>query len=144
MLTTKEYSILRLLSEGFTYNEVCFRLKITGSCLHAHTNNIRRKTGIKDTKSKSECERYLMAAPRTPRHGPTSAQTTVLRMILQGMTYKAIAKELKLSVGTVMNSASQGRKRIPGLPEAHHTETSIREYLSTRENGQPFSLDPML
>lgn len=135
-LTHREKHVLLMLSKGHNYNTIAQELKISRACLYQHTNNLRKKTGIKDTLDPKECSLYLNDFK--PSNDPvlTPAQIKTLRSLLFGKSYAQVAKEFGLSIGTIMNTASQARQRVrlanyPGgtSGSAQRADKELRDYV---------------
>lgn len=146
-LTHREKHVLLMLSQGHNYNAIAEKLKITHSCLYQHTNHLRKKTGIKDTSDPKECAQYLHGFKPVPDSVLTPAQTQILRyVILKGRSYRQVAEDLGLSIGTVMNTVSQGRQRFKyrwldgPSRSAQNAEKALGDYLNSLDrmpNGDP-------
>ncbi len=132
-LTTTEASIAKWLARGKTLPQVANGLAITMGTLRVHLSHIRTKTGIDDL-SPFLLSQYLqqsfLADPRElllPR--ATEKQLEVLGMLCQGISHKEIAAALNMSIGTAMNHASQGCKRLGITGQGFARATAIRKAL---------------
>lgn len=145
-LTPREIDILLLLSKAHNSAFISQKMGIARSCVYQHISNLRRKTGIQNLDDPREVNQYLNDPDHPPLdpHGPTRAQLRVLRRLAQGMSYRDIATELKLSLGTVMNTASQARKRAGLTPAAQRRALDAQRYLDKLERPPaPLYADPM-
>jgi len=143
-LTNRELRILSLLAQGQTYNQVKERLAITTiENVHVTCYNIRKKTGIRQTRDPNECRAYMeKVAPDTVRRafhlsalpaedGLTEGQAHVLRLIAAGRTYKQIATFFGTTSQSVQNLACRACKRA-GIRSAGWNRTHyIREWVKT-------------
>lgn len=135
-LTRTENTILNLLAEGASYLQIANYLKTNTSCIHAHTNNIRRKTGIRNTKDKLECLRFVGRHMPKDLSGPTATQRKVLQMLSHGVRYSEIARKLQISIGTAMNHASQACQRAGITQGQGRRQEAIEQWLRTHPENQ--------
>ncbi len=135
-LTTTEKRLLVLLAQGFPYHELRQSIGCTLSCLHTHLANLRRKTGITNTKDRRECKAFFDGFVEAQREKhlpgqPTRSQMAVLRLFAEGRTHQQIATQLGLTVGTTMNAVSQGKIRA-GLKGC--SRERLVEWLERQDN----------
>jgi DNA-binding CsgD family transcriptional regulator len=122
-LSPRESAILSSLAAGNGYLATRQALGINGSTLHIHCYNIRKKTGIADTRSPAQCAAWkagkpIEALPTVPRALPTPAQSEVLRLSALGKSNGEIAALLNIHPATVANHKCQGKKRLASDPWA--------------------------
>ncbi len=97
--------------------------------LHCICGNIRKKTGISNTKDPVECrqwERDNRYTPKQVEKGPTAQQLQILQLIAEDFTYDQIAQKMGLAKQSILNLASQARKRAKLSNTLRRT---VREYL---------------
>lgn len=111
-LTPRQMHVLLLLSKGYNYAAIAEQIGISNEAVHTHAFNLRMRTHI-NIHDMEACKKalgelkYIRAQDK-----PTPAQMQVLQRVAKGQSHASIAKELKLSIGTVMNAASLGMKRL--------------------------------
>jgi predicted DNA-binding protein YlxM (UPF0122 family) len=133
MLTAQQKSILKLLSQGYSYTEIAQRVGIKQECLHTHCFQIREKTGIVNTKNSAECRKYWTEVlPLKERRFPDPHMTGPTKSQLEAMSLKAgsysvaqMASTLGICNQAVHNHISLGCKRAKCRTDAR----SIREWL---------------
>lgn len=114
-LPKKQQLILQRLALGHPYSRICADLGLTQACLHTHTNQIRRKTGILNTRDPEACKAWLHTRSilHTPPHfGPTCRQLEVLRLCAIPRSHAQISEALGITEQTVSNIAWAGAKRL--------------------------------
>lgn len=139
-LTSREHNILRLLSEGKTYQQIQDKLGIHPACIHMHTYRIRLKTGIKDTQDLEEVRAFVRDyRPRLSE--PTTLQKKILRMWLDGKSHAEIALALGLTKGTTMNQASLGIRRMGIIGRKRHRYIQVKALMDGYEEREPSPMD---
>lgn len=115
-MSPTEKTILERLSRGVSYAEIARRMGITINTLHSHCYQIRKKTGIRDTKDAVECRIYLhghetestIAELKRIAYGPTQGQLRCMLMLAQGDDVHTIAQRLGVAISTVRNHLASG------------------------------------
>lgn len=99
-MTAKRLMIQSLLNDGKSYAQICFIMRITPANLHSTIYQMRE----------ANIPLAQQAKPRVNRLSP--AQRLVLYGYSRNRPVADIAKELCIKPQTVMNIASEGRKRL--------------------------------
>lgn len=104
-MSPKRRTVLRLITEGKSYSDICRILEINKSNLHTVIYQMR-KQGI--------------VLERREKKNPISfTQKKVLLLYMELMPIPGIANKLQISCQTVMNHATEGFKRlglnVPGV-----------------------------
>lgn len=144
ILTNQQSKLLHLFAEGHSYASAAKALDISLACVQTHASNLRKATGIINLHDKTECLRYL-GRIRHPdfRAGPTPRQLEVLRLMVAGHSRKSIAPRMGLSLGTIINAASQGRRRLStALGERSNSHTDLQTLLRTWEEKMGIHSEP--
>lgn len=133
-LSKTEAKALRMFSYGVPYDKVGDRLGLAFGYIHTLAYNIRRKTGIHDTKDAEECKAWFHGVRQYTRskiNGPTKTQLGVMALVAQGKSYVQVAEEMELSLQSAQNYASLGCRRAGIVGRGHYRTNAIIEYLRT-------------
>lgn len=146
-LTDREITTLKMLAKGKTYLEVGYFFGIRNEKVHAICQQIRKKTGITDTKNRAACAAYVFGIGKEIILGglrikknkdtPTQGQMQIMLLRAKYLSQIEIAKRLGLCVSTVANALSMACKRARIRPDPD----TITTYL--QENGVLEKPDPM-
>ena len=138
-LPPRQLKILELLSEGYKGEQIRSILRMNGPTYHTHCHRIREKTGIRDHKDQDACFNYLLTY-KPYLVGPTPAQLLVLEYLRDGKSYEEIKTLMSITVGTAMNHASQGRKRL-GVDSQQVVRRQLEGLAMDAEQGASKNVD---
>lgn len=149
-LSIRDIQILSMLSNGDTYQEITSYFGISLSALYMAVSNLRKKTGIQQTRDQEECRQYLATLPlqtvadalnpvtRSSTTKPlTSAQLEVFRLLSMGRTYPQIAAFLGITAQSVQNLACRGAKRAGIVHAGWNRNRFIKEWLKKYDETSP-------
>lgn len=100
-LSDNEEKALRLLAEAKTGPQIKAQCDIPLAGMGVFTSEIRRKTGIRDTRFALECRRYIERYEATIGQPVSLDQIRILRDILKGETFEGIAYRMQLEKSVV-------------------------------------------
>ena len=116
-LSNQERRVLYMISRGGNYRDCADHEGKNVETIHVIAHHIRQKTGIKDTRDHAECREFIrghrpqLHPDKVPKP-PSPKQIEILRLVVQGQTYKAIATHFGIRPQTVQNHASCACIRI--------------------------------
>jgi DNA-binding CsgD family transcriptional regulator len=159
-LTNREIRLLSCLADGSTYQEIASFLGMSIPNVHTTCHGIRQKTGIRQTRDREECARYLATLPpemvkhalcAPKREAPSSltfCQLDAFRLLASGQSYDQIAQTLGIQPQSVQNLITRACKRAGITHQGWNRTERIRHWLE-RNDGQRASVavspmdDPM-
>lgn len=116
------------------------------STLHTVCTQIRKKTGIKNTKDATECRNWERAHPRLSQlqkeRGPTTKQMEILWRIAAGERYPQICEEMHLTKQAAMNLASEARKRAKLTDNLSSTAKALLDTMFEHSEGPQIWIPP--
>lgn len=99
-LTENEEKAIRALTEPIVYSALKHSCEVPAIGVHLFAADLRRKTGIRDTKNPLECRAYLQRYDAAMSSlAPTAEQLTLLRYFLAGESYQGVAYQLTRARG---------------------------------------------
>jgi hypothetical protein len=141
-LDQTENCIIHHLSQGFTRKQIKANCGVPENEYDLYTQDIRRKTGIRDQKDPTQCLEYLEKYQRAiTGEGPTENQTRAMRLFCLGTTLTAIGHLLRMEESAADHTIRDGC-RAAGIftQDGRARIGQMRIYLATfRPNYKPLS-----
>lgn len=130
-LTKDEHHALVLLSELKTTYAIQEQCKIPMSGMGFFLSEIRRKTGIRDTKQTKECKDYLKRHAEALSKPPTTDQIRILRKYLAGETWEAIGNSMPLPLEQVIPTLDKACHAVGIFTQDERArKIQVRQYLA--------------
>jgi hypothetical protein len=143
-LSEDEQKAIVLLSQRYTYNELPMHCRIPLSGMNFFLAEIRRKTGIRDTKYHKECKDYLTAVAATlEKESPSRDQIWAMRLYLEESTIEAMARELKISQDEVLPFLDSACRAVAIFTRDERArKMQVRQYLTSMHPADDVILTP--
>lgn len=130
-LTEDEYKALVLLSEGKTSYMIRQNCFVPASGLSFFLSEIRRKTGIRDTKQPPECREYLKRHAEALSTPPTTDQIRILQKYQAGETWEGIAHTMPLLIEQVIPALDSACRAVGIFTQDERArKIQVRQYLA--------------
>lgn len=136
-LSRTENKILRMLSNGLSYEDAGERIGFRPELVHAYTYRIRKKTGIVNTRDPQECKAWFSGVSycvKTNYRCPSRSQLSVMALLAEGKSYREIAEKLEIKQQTAQNHAHRGCAAAGLTGKGHFRTAAIRDYLAGLKN----------
>lgn len=130
-LTKDEHKALVLLSEGKTSFMIREQCLVPASGMSFFLSEIRRKTGIRDTKQPPECREYLKRHNEALSHSPAPEHIRLLQKYQAGETWEGIAYTMPLPIEEVLPALDKACHAIGSFTRDERArKMQVRQYLA--------------